>query len=126
MERRPATWHFEGQRISRRLALERLPYLEIGQIRTIEVPGFSVIDNVSAIFCVGSHGPSAVALVVAPIDLFCGETETCSENWRWLEHCISEYNQRDVGSKVPRKLRQRSMRKKETVGQVFWELRVCP
>lgn len=56
----------------------RLAYLKVGKIRTIEVPDFSVVDKVSTIFCMSSHGSSTVALVVAPIDLFRGETETCS------------------------------------------------
>jgi hypothetical protein len=53
----------------------RLAYLKIRKIRTIEVPDFSVIDYISTIFRMCPHGSSTVALVVASIDLFGGETE---------------------------------------------------
>ena len=53
-------------------------YLKIGKVRTIKVSDFSVIDYVSTIFCMSSHGSSTIALIVASIDLFSRETESCS------------------------------------------------
>ena len=72
-----------------------LAYLKIGQIRTIEVSDFSVVDNVSAILSMSPHGTSAVAFVIAPIDLLRRETKTCSQDWRWLEHVLSGCNRRE-------------------------------
>jgi len=70
----------------------RVAYLKIGKIRTIKVSDFSVIDYVSTIFCMSSHGSSTIALIVASIDLFSRETESSSSDWRWLEHCAVRYN----------------------------------
>jgi hypothetical protein len=60
------------------------------------VSDFSVIDYVSTIFRMGSHGSSTIALVVPSIDLFSRETEACSEDWRWPEHGARLYNQENV------------------------------
>jgi hypothetical protein len=64
--------------VRRFLQAGHLAYLKVGQIGTVEVPDLPVVDNVSAIFRMSSHGTSAVALVVAPANLFRCETETCS------------------------------------------------
>jgi hypothetical protein len=64
------------------------------------VPDFSVIDYVSTIFRMSPHGSSTVALVVASIDLFGGETEARCKGRRGLEHHVPRCYQKDTRMKA--------------------------
>ena len=59
----------------RRLHLFRNEWCELalGEVGRIVVPGLSVIDDVLAVFSVGSHGAGSVAFVVAAVDLLGSE-----------------------------------------------------